>query len=172
MKKMKAALITSAIITSVILASTPLFAQTTATTTETATSTQQAAPYGDNPNIFKVLTQKAQTAVQNTAERVDHVAQKGITKVKPKVENAWEETKDFASEKSVIAIEKTQNAAVKVNKKLNETKDGLIGSPKDQPAPIVSHPLSQSSTGVESAPVQQILPNQIQPVQDNGSTKL
>ena len=142
MKKMKAALITSA-----ILASTPLFAQTTTTTTETATPAQhQAAPYGDNPNIFKVLTQKAQTAVQNTAERVDHAAQKGITKVKPKVENAWEETKDFASEKSVVAIEKTQNAAVKVNKKLNETKDGLIGSPKDQPAPIVSHPLSESST--------------------------
>ena len=162
MKKMKAALITSA-----ILASTPLFAQTTTTTTETATSTQQAAPYGDNPNIFKVLTQKAQTAVQNTAERVDHAAQKGITKVKPKVENAWEETKDFASEKSVVAIEKTQNAAVKVNKKLNETKDGLIGSPKDQPAPIVSHPLSQSSTGVEPAPV-----HQIQPVQNNASTKL
>ena len=173
MKKMKTALITSTIITSAILASTPLFAQTTTTTTtETATSTQQAAPYGDNPNIFKVLTQKAQTTVQNTAERVDHAAQKGITKVKPKVENAWEETKVFASEKSVIAIEKTQNTAVKVNKKLNETKDGLIGSPKDQPAPIVSHPLSQSSTGVESAPVQQILPNQIQPVQDNGSTKL
>ena len=167
MKKMKTALITSA-----ILASTPLFAQTTTTTTETATSTQQAAPYGDNPNIFKVLTQKAQTTVQNTAERVDHAAQKGITKVKPKVENAWEETKDFASEKSVVAIEKTQNAAVKVNKKLNETKDGLIGSPKDQPAPIVSHPLSQSSTGVEPVPVQQILPNQIQPVQDNASTKL
>ncbi|TCB53574.1 hypothetical protein [Acinetobacter terrestris] len=169
MKKMKAALITSA-----ILASTPLFAQTTTTnTTETAAPAQhQAAPYGDNPNIFKVLTQKAQTTVQNTAERVDHAAQKGITKVKPKVENAWEETKDFASEKSVIAIEKTQNAAVKVNKKLNETKDGLIGSPKDQPAPIVSHPLSQSSTGVEPAPVQQILPNQIQPVQNNASTKL
>ena len=58
MKKMKTALITSTIITSAILASTPLFAQTTTTTTtETATSTQQAAPYGDNPNIFKVLTQ-------------------------------------------------------------------------------------------------------------------
>ena len=159
MKKMKAALITSA-----ILASTPLFAQTTTTTTtETATSTQQAAPYGDNPNIFKVLTQKAQTAVQNTAERVDHAAQKGITKVKPKVENAWEETKDFASEKSVIAIEKTQNTAVKVNKKLNETKDGLIGSPKDQPAPIVSHPLSESSTP------QQTTTPQLQPQSGSGT---
>ena len=167
MKKMKTILITSA-----ILASTPLFAQTTPAT-QTVTPTQsQAAPYGDNPNIFKVITHKAQNAVQNTAEKVDHAAQKGIAKVKPKVENAWEETKEFASEKSVIAIEKTQNAAVKVNKKLNETKDGLIGSPNDRPAPIISHPLSQSSTGVESAPVQQTPSTQTQPVQNNGITNL
>ncbi|TCB51924.1 hypothetical protein E0H80_03990 [Acinetobacter sp. ANC 4779] len=165
MKKMKAVLITSA-----ILASTPLFAQTT---TETATPTQrQAASYGDNPNIFRVLTQKAQTTVQNTAEKVDHAAQKGIAKVKPKVENAWEGTKDFASEKSVIAIEKTQNAAVKVNNKLNETKDGLIGSPENQSAPIVSHPLSQSSTGVDSVPVQPVPSNRTQPVQNNTRTNL
>ncbi|OAL79940.1 hypothetical protein AY606_04665 [Acinetobacter sp. SFB] len=165
MKKMKAVLITSA-----ILASTPLFAQTT---TQTATPTQrQAAPYGDNPNIFRVLTQKAQTTVQNTAEKVDHAAQKGIAKVKPKVENAWEGTKDFASEKSVIAIEKTQNAAVKVNNKLNENKDGLVGSPENQSTPIVSHPLSQSSTGSESAPVQPVPSNRTQPVQNNTSTNL
>ncbi len=167
MKKMKTALITGA-----ILASTPLFAQTT-TATETVTQTQsQAAPYGDNPNIFKVITHKAQTTVQNTAEKVDHAAQKGIAKVKPKVQNAWEETKEFTSEKSVIAIEKTQHAAATVNKKLNETKDGLIGSPNDQPAPIISHPLSQSSTGVESAPVQQAPSTQIQPVQNNRTTNL
>ena len=167
MKKMKTALITGA-----ILASTPLFAQTT-TATETVTQTQsQAAPYGDNPNIFKVITHKAQATVQNTAEKVDHAAQKGIAKVKPQVQNAWEETKEFASEKSVIAIEKTQNAAVKVNKKLNETKDGLIGSPNDQPAPIISHPLSQSSTGVESAPAPQAPSTQIQPVQNNGTVNL
>lgn len=167
MKKMKTALITSA-----ILASTPLFAQTT-TATETVTQTQsQAAPYGDNPNIFKVITHKAQTTVQNTAEKVDHAAQKGVAKIKPKVENAWEGTKDFAAEKSVIAIEKTQHAAATVNKKLNETKEGLIGSPNDQPAPIISHPLSQSSTGVESAPVQEVPSTQIQPVQNNGTVNL
>ncbi|NNH00527.1 hypothetical protein [Acinetobacter sp. ANC 5414] len=167
MKKMKTALIMGA-----ILASTPLFAQTT-TATETVTQTQsQAAPYGDNPNIFKVITHKAQATVQNTAEKVDHAAQKGIAKVKPKVQNAWEETKEFASEKSVIAIEKTQNAAVKVNKKLNETKEGLIGSPNDQPAPIISHPLSQSSTGIESVPAQQAPSTQIQPLQNNRTTNL
>lgn len=167
MKKIKTALITS-----VILASTPLFAQTT-TTTETATPTQrQAAPYGDNPNIFKVITHKAQTSVQNTAEKVDHAAQKGIAKVKPKVENVWEGTKDFATEKSAVAKEKSQHAAATVNKKLNETKDEIMGSPNDQPAPIVSHPLSQSSTGVDSAPVQSVPSIQVQPVQNNATTNL
>ncbi|MDN5512776.1 hypothetical protein [Acinetobacter sp.] len=150
MKMMKTVLITSA-----ILASTPLWAQT-ATTAPANTSTHtQPAPYGDNPSIFKVLGHKAQQKVQHTAEKVDYGVQKGIAKVKPKVENAWEDTKDFATEKSVIAIEKTQNAAVTVNKKLNETKEGLIGSPNDQPAPIVSRPLSESSTDQQSVPAQQ-----------------
>lgn len=146
---------TVVLITSAILASTPLWAQT-ATTAPANTSTHtQPAPYGDNPNIFKVLGHKAQQKVQHTAEKVDYGVQKGIAKVKPKVENAWEDTKDFATEKSVIAIEKTQNAAVTVNKKLNKTKEGLIGSPNDQPAPIVSRPLSESSTDQQSVPVQQ-----------------
>jgi hypothetical protein len=148
MKKMKTILITGA-----ILASTPLFAQAP-TATDTVTPPQNnAVPYGDNPNIFKVITQKAQTTVQNTAEKVDHAAQKGIAKVKPKVENAWEETKDFATEKSAAAKEKSQQTAATVTQKLNQTKDGIMGSPDAKPAPIVSYPLSQSSTGAQ-APIQ------------------
>ncbi|MEJ2899882.1 hypothetical protein [Acinetobacter sp. NS-4] len=150
MKMMKTVLITSA-----ILASTPLWAQT-ATTAPANTSTHtQPAPYGDNPNIFKVLGHKAQQKVQHTAEKVDYGVQKGIAKVKPKVENAWEETKDFATEKSEIAKEKTERAATTVNRKLNQTKDNIIGSPNDQPAPIVSRPLSESSTDQQSVPAQQ-----------------
>ncbi|MFH7765634.1 hypothetical protein [Acinetobacter sp. BSP-28] len=138
MKMMKTVLMSSA-----ILLSTPLWAQTG---TASASAHNQPAPYGDNPNIFKVLGHKAQQKVQNTAEKVDTAAQKGIAKVKPKVENAWEETKEFASEKSAIAKEKSQHAAATVNQKLNETKDNIIGSPNDQPAPIISHPLSEPST--------------------------
>ncbi len=83
------------LMTSAILASTPLWAETTTTAPATAAAPSHPAPYGDNPNIFKVLGYKAQQKVQNTAEQVDTAAQKGITKVKPKVENAWENTKDF-----------------------------------------------------------------------------
>ncbi|CAB1218985.1 hypothetical protein [Acinetobacter bouvetii] len=148
MKMMKTILISST-----ILATTPLWAQTTTATESTASQTQ-VAPYGDNPNIFKVLGHKAQQSLENTAEKVDHGLQKGVAKVKPKVENAWENSKEFATEKSEMAKEKTQQAAVSVNKKLNETKDTILGSPNDQPAPIVSRPLSQSSTESSSVPVQ------------------
>lgn len=141
MKMMKMVLMTSA-----ILLSTPLWAQMGTVTPSSTSTHNQPAPYGDNPNIFKVLGHKAQQTVQNTAEKVDTAAQKGIAKVKPKVENAWEGTKEFASEKSAIAKEKSQHAAATVNQKLNETKDNIIGSPNDQPAPIISHPLSEPST--------------------------
>lgn len=130
------------LITSAILVSTSVLAQTSTA----APAHSHPAPYGDNPNIFKVLGYKAQQKVQNTAEKVDTAAQKGVAKVKPKVENAWEDTKDFATEKSAIAKEKSQHAAATVNQKINETKDHIIGSPNDQPAPIISHPLSESST--------------------------
>lgn len=141
MKMMKMVLVTSA-----ILLSTPLWAQTGTATPDSTSEHNQSAPYGDNPNILKVLGHKAQQKVQNTVEKVDTAAQKGIAKVKPKVEHAWEETKDFATEKSAIAKEKSQHAAATVNHKINETKDNIIGSPNDQPAPIISHPLSESST--------------------------
>jgi autotransporter adhesin len=141
MKMMKTVLITSA-----ILMSTPLWAQTGTVTPSSTASSNQSTTYGDNPNIFTVLGHKAQQKVQNTVEKVDTAAQKGIAKVKPKVENAWEGTKDFATEKSAIAKEKSQHAAATVNQKLNKTKDNIIGSPNDQPAPIISHPLSESST--------------------------
>ena len=137
MKMMKTVLITSA-----ILVSTSVLAQTSTA----APAHSHPAPYGDNPNIFKVLGHKAQQKVQNTAEKVDTAAQKGIAKVKPKVENAWEGTKDFATEKSAVAKEKSQHAAATVNQKITETKDHIIGSSNDQPAPIISHPLSESST--------------------------
>ena len=142
MKMMKTVFILSS-----ILLSSSVFAQNTAQNT--------AAPYGDNPNIFKVLSYKAQQTVQNTVEKVDLATQKGIEKVKPKVANAWEETKVLGAETSAVAKEKSQQAAATINQKVNKTRDGIMGNPNDQPAPIVSHPLSQSSTPVESAPIQQ-----------------
>ena len=138
-------MIKTALFSTVLLTSTGLFIQS-AFATETTPATHTAPAYGDNPNIFKVLRYKAQAAAHNTAEIVDQAAQKGVAKVQPKVATAWQESKEFASETSVIAKEKSQQAAATVNQKINQTKEGLVGSPNQSPAPIESRPLSQSSS--------------------------
>lgn len=147
MKKTRTILIPAA-----VLLSTPLFAQTPASTDRVTPAQNNATPYGDNPTIFKVLSHKAQQTVQTTAEKVDKAAQKGVAKVKPEIATAWENTKDFAAEKSAVAKEKSQHAAATINQKVNQTKDSIMGSPNDPPTPIISHPLSQSSTDAESTP--------------------
>ncbi|SCC71359.1 hypothetical protein [Acinetobacter albensis] len=148
-------MIKTLMMSSTILASMSLLAQTpppqTATSTPVSTHTTDV-PYGDNPNIFKVLGHKAQQTAQSTATKVDQAAQKGIEKIRPKVANVWEETKVLGTETTAVAKEKSQHAAATINQKVNDAKVGIMGSPDQQPAPIVSHPLSQSSTEVTFAP--------------------
>jgi hypothetical protein len=94
--------------------------------------------YRDNPNIFEVLGQKTLDTAQDAANAVDRGTQKGIAKVKPKVAETWHETKTYSEEQTEIAKENSQKAAATVNRKWND--------PNSPPAPIESHPLSQSST--------------------------
>lgn len=102
--------------------------------------------YGDNPNIFEVLGQKTLDTAQDAANAVDRTTQKGIAKVRPKVAGTWQETKIYSEEQTEIAKENSQKAAATVNKKWNEAKASVLGDPNSPPAPIESHPLSQSST--------------------------
>ena len=102
--------------------------------------------YRDNPNIFEVLGQKTLDTAQDAANAVDRSAQKGIAKVKPKVAETWHETKTYSEEQTEIAKENSQKAAATVNRKWNEAKASVLGDPNSPPAPIESHPLSQSST--------------------------
>jgi hypothetical protein len=144
-------------ISSTILASMPLLAQTSINQTDTSPSTPISTqnpdtPYGDNPNIFKVLGHKAQHTAQNAVAAVDQAAQKGIEKIRPQVATAWQETKVLGAETSAVAKQKSRQAAATLNQKVNQTKAGITGSPEAQPAPIVSHPLSQSSTETIAAP--------------------
>jgi hypothetical protein len=101
--------------------------------------------YGDNPNIFEVLGQKTLDTAQDAANAVDRSTQKGIAKVKPKVAETWNETKTYSEEQTEIAKENSQKAAAKVNRKWHEAKASVLGDPNSPPAPIESHPLSQSS---------------------------
>ena len=55
-----------------------------------ATTVKAPPPYGDNPNIFKVLAHKTQEKVQHTAEKVEDATETGLAKIKPKVNQAWD----------------------------------------------------------------------------------
>ena len=115
-----------------------------------AAQTQQPAekpvkPYGDNPNILHVWAYKAQEGVLNTAAKVGNAAERGIGKIKPSVDQAWDNTKDIASNTVHKVDEGAQKAAQNANAKIQETKDAIGGKPQ-QPAPIEQRPLSESSS--------------------------
>lgn len=141
MKNMK--IVTIAVVT---LATSSIYAQTT-------TETKTPPPYGDNPNIFKVLAHKTGEKVQNTAERVGAATERGIDKIKPKVDNAWEETKTYTEEQSERAKASLQRGANKVAETANNTRDVIVGTNKGS-VPIERGSLSQPSpvTTVPQAP--------------------
>lgn len=146
MKKMKYTIIAGLVFTSV-----SAFA-------DTATTDKTPPPYGDNPNIFVVLGHKAKDAVQNTANKVGAATERGIQKIKPKVENTWDNTKTYTEEQATIAKENTIKAKDSAVKKMSDTKDKVFGG-NTPSAPIEQGQLSQSSssnvpTAVASAPIQ------------------
>lgn len=131
-------------LTSCIFASASLYA-------ETKTPVKEAPPYGDNPNIFVVLGHKAKNAVQNTANKVGAATERGIQKIKPKVDNTLENTKTYTEEQASLAKENTIKAKDKVVQKWHDTKDNVLGV-NGGTVPIQQGQLSQSS-GTASSPV-------------------
>ena len=128
------------------LASASLWAQTA------QQSQKPVKPYGSNPNIFHVWAYKTQEGVLGTAKKAGGAAERGVAKVKPSVDQAWDNTKDIASNTAHKVDEGAQKAAQSANAKIQETKDAIGGKPQ-QPAPIEQRPLSESSsTGSPAAP--------------------
>ena len=124
-------------VSTVVLMSSSLFAQTE--------NTNQTPPYGDNPNIFKVLAYKTGSAIQNTAEKVGNATEKGIQKIKPKIDETVENTKTYTTEQATIARDNTREGIDKTVKKVEQTKDRILGK-TDSNVPIEQGSLSQSST--------------------------
>lgn len=60
-----------------LFGTTSIYAQTTIE--------NKTTPYGDNPNIFKVIAKKTGSAVQNTAEKVGEATENGIRKNQTKI---------------------------------------------------------------------------------------
>ena len=128
------------------LASASLWAQTA------QQSQKPVKPYGSKPNIFLVWAYKTQEGVLGTAKKAGGAAERGVAKVKPSVDQAWDNTKDIASNTAHKVDEGAQKAAQSANAKIQETKDAIGGKPQ-QPAPIEQRPLSESSSaGSPAAP--------------------
>lgn len=117
-----------------LFGATSIYAQTT---TENKTT-----PYGDNPNIFKVIAKKTGTAVQNTAEKVGEATENGIRKIKPKFDETIDNTKTYTVEQATIAKENTQKGIDTAVKKVEQTKDNVFGKTEDN-VPIEQGSLSQ-----------------------------
>lgn len=131
------------ILTTSLIMCAPVFAQTDATqTAATAPQPGKPVPYGDNPNIFKVLAHKA----QQTAEKVGESTEQGIRRIKPDIDQAWQSTKTYNSEQAKIARENTQKGKQAATRKWQETKENLVGQPDSSPTPVEQHPLSQPAT--------------------------
>ena len=117
-----------------LFSATSIYAQTS---TENKTT-----PYGDNPNIFKVIAKKTGTAVQNTAEKVGEATENGIRKIKPKFDETVDNTKTYTAEQATIAKENTQKGIDTAVKKVEQTKDNVFRK-TEYNVPIQQGSLSQ-----------------------------
>jgi len=171
-------MIRSLVVVNLIFATPILYAQT------------ENQPYGDNPNIFRVLAHKTGEAIQNTADKVGNATERGIQKIKPSFDETIENTKNYTTEQATIARDNTRQGIDTAVKKVEQTKERITGKTSYN-VPIEQGSLSQSSNNayntannvssattmsvnppIVSQPVQQTAKNQIQNnVQDEPEIK-
>ncbi|WP_151981233.1 hypothetical protein [Acinetobacter guerrae] len=109
--------------------------------TTSSSDQPKTMPYGDNPNIFRVLTYKTGQSIS----RLGHSMQRGADKSSEKISEKWQETKAFGTEQSQVAKEKTNEAKTYTEQKWQQTKDAVVGT-NGGTVPIEQGNLSQSST--------------------------
>lgn len=118
-----------------------------ANSTASNPSDAKTPPYGDNPNIFRVLTYKA----GENLNRLGNSIQRGADKSSAKINEKWEDTKNFGQEQSQIAQQKASNAKSYTEQKWQQTKAAVAGDPSAN-VPIEQRSLSQPSTTASPAP--------------------
>lgn len=121
-------------------------ASTTASTSTSATNkTAQAKSgnaadkhdYGDNPNIFSVIGHKTQEKVVQGATKAGEVTQKGISKIKPSVDQAW----DVVTGKPVYKVPIEHKA-------LSQSSTATAAA---TPSPVLTTPMTQATQPVAEA---------------------
>ena len=145
---------------SALICSASVFAQD-------STQTGNTQAYGDNPNLAKVLAVKAQESIQNTANQVGDATERGIAKIKPSVNSAWQNTKEFTTEKAIVARDATRQGIDTTVKSVKSAKQNIIGT---SGVPIergsLSHPDENTINIQAAAPVQQTTAQAI-PIQES-----
>lgn len=127
-----------------LIASSSLWATDTTTTTPTNTSSEtqsNAKPYGDNPNLGRVLLYKAGRGMQNLGDSIQGASENTSQKIGEK----WKNTKEYSAEQSVIVQEQTEKAKTYTAKKWQDTKDAVVGT-NDGNVPIERGDLSAPSS--------------------------
>ena len=109
------------------------------------TEQQKTLPYGDNPNIFKVLAHKTGSAIQNTAEKVGAATEKGIAKIKPQFDETVENTQAAAQHTGEVIKDNTRRGLDAAAEKIENTKDRIMGNTATG-VPIEQKSLSQNSS--------------------------
>ena len=149
----------TALLISALFIATPIF---THATTETA-PVKKAPPYGDNPNIFKVIGYKTKEKIENTFSRIGNATERGVDKVKPVAEKTVNKTVDktviFAEKTATVAENTAEKTVTGIENTATKAKEAVLGDPNVK-APIEQHTLSAPSSNTEIVVVEPVVVEQ------------
>ena len=130
--------------TTILAASSSLWAADTATNTTTNTQNaipEKTMPYGENPSLGRVILYKTGKGMQNLGGAI----QQSSDKTSEKMSKTWQEAKIYGAEQSQAIQSKAEETKEVAAKKLQDTKDAVIGTNNGN-VPIERVELSQPTT--------------------------
>ncbi len=131
-------------LTVALVASSSLWAADTANNTTTNTQNaipEKTIPYGENPSIGRVILYKTGKGMQNLGGAI----QQGSEKTSEKMSKTWQEAKTYGAEQSQAIQSKAEETKEVATKKLQDTKDAVIGTNNGN-VPIERVELSQPTS--------------------------
>lgn len=128
-------------LSTVLLASSSLWAAETNTTANANTGTaEKTMPYGDNPSLARVLLYKTGQGLQNLGNAIQGASEHSAQKMS----QSWQEAKSYSAEQSQVIQAKAEQSKAVATKKLQQTQDAIFGT-TDGNVPIERQDLSPSS---------------------------
>ena len=103
-------------LSTVLLASSSLWANETNTNANTAT-TEKTMPYGDNPSLARVLLYKTGQGLQNLGNAIQGASEHSAQKMS----QSWQEAKSYSAEQSQVIQAKAEQSKAVATKKLQQT---------------------------------------------------